>query len=90
MPFSCWNKNTAIILDFHVKSEGEEEAPPEEAPPVEVVDDKKGKKGGKKGKDEAPEQTEVEDDGKPDPNAFKFVPGLIHLKKEIQPTSAGV
>merc|ERR1712086_65303 len=73
------------------KEEGEGEAAPEEAAP-EVVEEKKAppKKGGKKGKDEAPEATEVEDDGKPDPNALKFIPAAIHLKKEIQNTTSGV
>lgn len=78
-------------VEEEAKPEGDEEAPPEDAPVVEEkVDAKASKlsKASKKGK--ASEEVLEEEVGPPDINALKFIPGIIHLKKELQPNSSGV
>ena len=82
------------------KKEGEEGDPtdPRASPAPEVIpekdsklDNKKPEKGikGKKGstQEEAPPVQEVDPNKKPDPNANKFVPGAIHLRRELVATT---
>lgn len=72
-------------VDEEAKPEGDEEAPPEDA-----KEEEKGAKSklSKKGKES---EAVIEEDAAPiDINAEKFIPGLVHIKKEVQANSSGV